>query len=171
MRNIPFAFFSEEDPSHMRSVVEFATNLPCLMALATEEIRSRLEADFCCRPAHVQAPGGVITGWGELVGLADPLTGSAFHSYDAQAVLLDVGPRAEYVLDVFVENVQSPIREEYQRIFSLQDREVFQHYHQDSSFQLWIDRCAARAESMAASPGVLARIIAKVRAWMRKMGG
>lgn len=167
MRNIPFSFFSQEDPQRMRSIVEFSTNLPCLTTLTTEEIRGRLEEDLRCRPACVQAPGGVITAWGELVGLKDPLTGSAFHSHDARAVLLDIGPRAEYVLDVFVENVRAPTREELQRVFLLHDREVFQHYHQDLSFRFWLDHCAARAEA-AAAPGPLRRIAAAVRGWLRR---
>ena len=41
--HVHFSWFSEEDPDRMRAVVEFATNLPCLMALTTEEIRGRLE--------------------------------------------------------------------------------------------------------------------------------
>lgn len=169
--SIPFSWFSEENPDHMRNVVEFATNLPCLTALTTEEIRARLEEELSCCPAQVQRPGGVITGWGQIVGLEDPRTGSAFHSHDAQAILLDVGPRAEYVLDFLVAHVRSPTREECQRIFTLQDREVFQHYHQDLSFRVWLDHCAARAENMASPPGLILRIVAAVRAWMRKRKG
>lgn len=166
MRNISFSFFSQEDPHRMRSIVEFATNLPCLMALTTEEIRGRLEEEFCCRLARVQAPGGVITAWGELVGLEDPRTGSAFHSHDAQALLLDIGPRAEYVLDVLIRNVQVVTREEYERLLALQEAEVFQDYHQEPSFRAWIDQCAAHAEHMASPPGIIRRAIATIRTWM-----
>lgn len=113
----------------MRRVLEFATNLPCLMALTVGEIRSCLEGELRCRPACLQHPGGVITGWGGVVGLEDHRTGSVFHSHDAQAVLLDVGPCLEYVLDQIVLNVRYPSREEYRRLFLLQEDEVLQHYH------------------------------------------
>lgn len=167
MVHIPFSWLSAEDPEHMRRVVKFATNLPCLMALTTEEVRGRLEEEFCCRPARVQYPGGVITAWGQIVGLEDPRTGSVFHSHDAQAVLLDIGPRTEYVLDQVVANVQQPTREEYQRLFLLQDREVLQHYHQDPSFRSWVDQCAARAVDMTPQRAI-GRVIARVRQWIRR---
>ena len=151
----------------MRSVVEFTTNLPCLTALTVGEIRGRLEEEFDCRPARVQHSGGVITAWGQMVGMEDPRTGSAFHSHDAQAVLLDVGPGAEYVLDQVVRNVQCPTHEEYQRLFLLQDGEVFQYYHQDLSFRAWVDQCTARADGMA-SQSTGRRIVAWIRTWMRR---
>lgn len=149
----------------MRSAVEFATNLSCLMALTTEEIRGRLQEEFSCRPARVQYPGGVITGWGQIVGLENPLTGSVFHSHDARAILLDIGPRAEYVLDQVVANVRHPTREEYRRIFALHDGEVFQHYHQDPSFRAWVDQCAAHAEHRE-SQGTFRCLMARIRSWM-----
>ncbi len=164
---IPFSWLSAEDPDHMRSVVEFATNLYYLTALTVEEIRGRLEEELCCRPALVQRPGGVITGWGQAIGLEDPRTGSVFHSHDARAVLLDVGPRAEYVLDNIVENVQSPTLEEYQRLFLLHDEEVLQSYHQDVSFRAWVDQCAARAVDMVPQ-GAVRRIVAHIKQWMQK---
>lgn len=154
----------------MRRVVEFATNLPCLTALTTEEIRGRLEEGLCCHPALVQHPGGVITGWGQAVGLEDPRTGSVFHSHDARAILLDVGPRAEYVLDHVVENVRCPSREECQRLFLLQDEEVLQSYHQDVSFRAWVDQCAARAVCTAPQ-SAMRRMLTGVRLWIQKMYG
>ena len=148
MVRIPFSWLSDENPAHMRDVVAFSTNIPCLMTLTTEEIRSHLEGELRCRPARLQCPGGVITAWGRALDAEDPRTGSAFHSHDAQAILLDVGPRAEYVLDQIVANVQQPTREEYRRLFDLQDGEVLQDYHQDPSFRSWVDQCAARAEGL-----------------------
>lgn len=154
----------------MRSVVEFATNLPCLGALTTEEIRARLEEEFRCRPARVQHPGGVITQWGETVGLPDPRTGSVFHSHDGQAILLDTGPGAEYVLNKIVENIQSPSREEYRRLFLLQDGEILQDYCQDLSFRSWVDQCAARAVCEAPQ-STMRRMFVGIRQWIQKMGG
>lgn len=154
----------------MRRVLEFATNLPCLMALTAGEVRSRLEGELRCRPAKFQEQGGVISGWGGMVELEDPRTGSAFHTHDARAVILDVGPGAEYVLDQVVMNVQCPSREEYRRLFLLQDDEVLQHYHQDPSFRVWVDHCAAHGESLI-SQGTVGQIFWSVREWLKKKFG
>lgn len=151
-----------------REVVEFVANITLLQALTAEEIRHRMEGELHCQKVEEEQDGAVIKGWGGLIGREDARTGTAFCSFDAQALLLGAGPNGAYFIETLARHAAYPTAGEHERIEQLHTLYTLQDYHHTLQFRAWVDQCCARVDEERRR-GLPAHIVGMVRDWVRRI--